>query len=210
MTKLNQPLSQIVTQCITRWKSDLREVFQGVTRDPFAKGRGRRWDRDFGGEIVSADIHYAAFLVVLSLIPAAVVAYTSRGPQIDVLMQFFHAPLQVVLSGFLSSSLIFLGSHLNRVAREYPVAFKLMLRLMAIYPLLGLLNFWKYGEPLGLLIYGFFLIRGVRRTYAIPLQNALLFFGIIYFTFSMMQLQSFIFPTNPIDRFQYLVPPRGE
>src|SRR5581483_4814781 len=60
----------VVTRCLERWKNDLRELTAGVTKDPFVQGRGRRWDRDFPGEIGTFDIHYSVFLAVLNMIPA--------------------------------------------------------------------------------------------------------------------------------------------
>lgn len=195
--------STIVADCFVRWRQDLREVTAGVFQDPFAQGRGRRWERDFFGEVNRSDINYAVFITVLSLAAPAIVAYTSASPQIDTLLTLFRAPLLVALSGFLSSSIIYLGAHLNRNPKSYATAFKLMLRLMSLYPILNFLLFWKYGEPLQLLVFGFFLIRGVRKTYTVPLQNALLFYGLVYFTFAMMQLQAVVSPPSG-NRFEAL------
>ncbi|MBI3558412.1 MAG: hypothetical protein HY074_19255, partial [Deltaproteobacteria bacterium] len=144
MSKLNHNVSR----CVTRWRTDLRELTSGLTQDPFAQGRGRRWDRDFTGDIGPADIHYAVFLAVLSLIPAAVVAYTSTLVEWIVLANFLKVPLQFAISGFLTSVLIFAGTHFNKVPRPFSVAFKAMLRIMAIYPLLRFFTLLKFGEPL--------------------------------------------------------------
>ena len=190
MSKLNQNVSR----CVARWRTDLRELASGITQDPFAQGRGRRWDRDFTGEIGPADIHYSVFLTVLSLIPAAVVAYVAPVPDWMALANFLKVPLQVAISGFLTSVLVFAGSHFNKVPRPFSVAFKAMLRIMAIYPLLRFFTLFKFGEPILLLFYGFFVVRGVIKTYAIPLRNAVLFFGVIFFCFAVMQLQQIVSP----------------
>lgn len=214
MTKSKRGLSSIIHACTLRWKSDLRELFDNLLSDPFASGRGRRWERDFSGEIERDDIHYAIFIGVLSLVPASIVAYTSSRTQIETLAQFFRAPMQLVLSGFLSSTILYLGGHLNRVPRDYSVAFKLMLRIMAVHPILQFLQFWSYADPLVLVLFGFFVIRGARKTYVMPLQNALLFYGIIYVTFAMMQLQALVSPPlPPSERFKGYsssLPPSGE
>lgn len=200
-------LNDTVTTCLARWRRDLRENLSGIIQDPFAQHRGRRWERDFLGEISQSDIYHSVFLVALCLVSAALLAMVSTAGQVDRMMQFFRAPLQVVLTGFLSSSLIFLGSHLNKVPKDYTVAFKLMLRIMSVYPILFLLNVWKFGEPFILIAFGFFLIRGVVRTYSIALRNAVLFFGVIYFVFAVMQLQAIFNPNSQADRLQYLSRP---
>ncbi len=192
MSKLNQNVSR----CVARWRTDLRELLTGLPKDPFAQGRGRRWDRDFTGDIGPADVHYAIFLAVLSLIPAAVVAYVATVPSWIVLADFLKVPLQFAISGFLTSILIFAGTHFNKMPRPFSVAFKTMLRIMAIYPLLRFFTLLKFGEPVLLLFYGFFVVRGVIKSYAIPLRNAMLFFGVIYFIFAVMQLQQIISPPN--------------
>jgi hypothetical protein len=114
-----------------------------------------------------------------------------------VLNILFAAPLRAVISGFLTSSLIFLGAHVNRVPRNFSVAFKLMLRIMAVYPLVSFLNVTRWGAVPALLIYGYFVIRGVRKTFAISLQNTLLFFGIAYVVFALLQLQALLKPVPP-------------
>lgn len=187
----------IVTELTERWRDDLRENFKALTSDPLARGPGRRWDRDFTGEIRPDDVRYSVFIVVLSLIPAAMVAYTSVEPRWKMMAQLFGAPLQAVISGFLTAALIFLGSHVNRVAKPFPVAYKLMLRIMAVHPLLGFLLLNRFGAVVVLLIYGLFVVRGVRKTYPITLQNALLFFGVIYFVFALFQLQTLVNPRPP-------------
>jgi hypothetical protein len=196
-------VNNIISDCFERWRVDLREMTSGLTKDPFGTGRGRRWDRDFLGEIGNRDIYHSIFLVILTMIPAAVVAYTSVETKWKVAAQFFGAPMQAVISGFLTSSLIFLGSHLNQVPKPFSVAYKLMLRVMSLYPILGFLLFSRWGAPVMLLIYGFFVIRAVRRTYVIPLQNAFLFYGIIYFIFALIQLQALLAPPPALERAQY-------
>ena len=187
----------IVTELTERWRDDLSENFKALTSDPLARGPGRRWDRDFSGEIRPDDVRYSVFIVVLTLVPAAIVAYASVEPRWKMMAQLFGAPLHAVISGFLTSALIFLGSHVNRVSKPFPVAYKLMLRIMAIYPLLGILLLNQYGQVAVLLIYGLFVVRGVRKTYPITLQNALLFFGVIYFVFALFQLQALVNPRPP-------------
>lgn len=187
-------LNQIVSSCMARWRGDLRELFAGIAVDPFVQGSGRRWERDFLGEIGPSDVYYAIFIGVLSLIPAAIAAYTSVLPDWIVMARFFRAPLQVAISGFLTSVLIFAGSHFNHQPRPFSVAFKLMLRIMSVHPLLGFLLLWKFGEPLGLIIYGFFVIRGVRKTYSIALQPTVAFFGVVYAVFALMTLSSILSP----------------
>lgn len=182
--------NQVLTLCVERWRTDLREMFAGLQGDLLLKGRGRRWDRDFGGQIDALDKQYAAFLVALSIVPAAVVGYLASRSTVAMLEHLFRAPMRAVIGGFLTSAIIFLGSHVNRVAKPYPVAFKLMLRLMAIHPILGILTPLHFGEPIGLVIYGYFVIRAVRKTYSITLENALLFFGVIYVVFALLQLQA--------------------
>jgi hypothetical protein len=186
----------VVTDLFERWRWDLIQLFASITSDPFVKKAGRRWENDFGGAISKQDTHYAVFIGVLSLLPAILVANISTEPQWKVLAQFFRTPLQVVISGFLTSALLFLGSHVNRAPRPYTVAFKLMLRLMAIHPFLVILTIFSFGEVLSLLIYGFFVIRGVRKTYSIPLRSVLLFFGSAYVVFALLQLQG-MFRTLP-------------
>lgn len=194
--------NSVVTRCLQRWRGDLLETFEGMVRDPFVQGRGRRWDRDFSGEVGPYDIHYAVFLVVVSLIPAAVAAYVSPEVRWKMMARLFGSPLQAVISGFLTSCLIFLGSHVNRVPRPFSVAFKLMLRIMSVHPLLGFFAVVPWGSALGLLVYGFFVVRGVRKTYVMPLQNALLFFGVIYFVFALLQFQALLSPPSP-ERLKY-------
>jgi hypothetical protein len=162
-----------------RWTHDLRKQL--------SKGD---WKSDFKGESDSSDTAYAFFIAIVSLVPAMIVAHFSRGPQWKAMATLFGAPLQAVISGFLTSSLIFLGSHLNRVPQPFSVAYKLMLRIMAVHPLLVFFAIHPLGPPLALLVYGGFVIRGVCKTYPIPLRNAMLFFGLIYFAFAMMQLQT--------------------
>lgn len=193
---------QLLSTLLRRWRDDLGENFNGLAKDPFANGPGRRWDRDFAGEITKRDQQYAAFLVILSIVPALIVAYLSVEPQWKMFAQLFGAPLQAVISGFLTSSLIFLGSHVNRVAKPFSTAFKLMLRIMSIHPLLGFLLVNRYGSVVLLLVYGFFLVRGVRKTYAISFQNIVLFFGVIYVVFALFQLQAIIRPAGPGARTQ--------
>lgn len=196
--------NQIVAPLLERWRQDLRELFSGVSTDPFAEGRGRRWDRDFSGEVAPRDVHYAIFIGVLSLIPALVAAYVSLEPQWKVMAQFFRAPIQVVVSGFITSGLIFLGAHFNKVPKSYAAAFKLMLRIMAIHPLLAFFQIFPYGEVLGLLVYGFFVVRGVRKTYSIPTRNVVLFFGTTYLVFALLTLKTIISPPASRDRLRQL------
>lgn len=198
--------NQLVNQLLERWRTDLRELFSGVSRDPFVKGQGRRWDRDFTGEVGPADTAYAVFIVLLSLIPAAAVAYVSKEPQWKMFANLFGAPMQAVISGFLTASLIFLGSHVNRVPKPWPVAFKLMLRIMAAHPLLCLFNFSHYGAVLVVLGHGFLVVRGVRKTYPIPMQNVFLFFGVIYIVFALFQLQTLMapLPADPVQKYSLL------
>ncbi|MEW6056727.1 MAG: hypothetical protein AB1540_08935 [Bdellovibrionota bacterium] len=178
-------------------------MFGGILTDPLAQGRGRRWERDFAGEPTELDKFYAGFLVVLSIIPAAVVAMVSVEPRWKVMADLFGAPLQAVISGFLTSTLLFLGSHVNKVPKPWTVAFKLMLRVMSVFPLLGFLSVHPWGRIISLLIYGFFVVRGVQKTYPISLQNTLLFFGVIYVVFALLQTQALLSPMaeNPLQRF---------
>lgn len=199
--------NSIVNRCVERWRTDLRELTAGVSRDPLASKRGRSWERDFPGEIGPSDIQYAVFIAVLSFVPAAAAAYTSSATDIIRIATFFRAPLQVAISGFLTSVLIFAFSHFNHVARPFSVAFKTMLRVMSIHPILSLLMVWRFGEPLGLVIYGLFVIRGMRKTYGVPVQNAVMFFGTVYFMFAMMQLANILNPTHAEDLIKSLQPP---
>lgn len=185
-----------------RWVFDLKELTSGVLGDPLAVRQGRLWSFDFAGEIGPADVRYAVLLVVLSLIPAALIAATSSQSRMLVMANLFRAPLQVAISGFLASIFVFAASHLNRVPKPYPVAFKLMLRIMSIHPLLGFLLFARFGEPVALLIFGFFVIRGVRKTYAISVQRLVFFFGLIYFMFALMQFNAALSPQRPNDEFR--------
>lgn len=189
-----------------RWRNDLRELFSGITRDPFVNGPGRRWDRDFAGEVDKEDHRYAAFIVLVSLIPAAVAAYLSQEPQWKMLAQLFGAPLQTVISGFLTASLIFLGSHVNKVAKPWPVAHKLMLRIMSAHPLIAFAMLSRWGAVLVLLLHGLLVVRGVRKTYPIAIQNVLLFYGIVYLVFALFQLHALISPPRPdlLQRFSHV------
>lgn len=187
-------LNQAVARCTLRWRVDLRELTSGLMSDPFVQRRGRSWDRDFVGEVGPADVHYAVFLTILSLLPAAVIAYTSTAGQIAALSGLFRAPVQVVITGFLASVLIFAGSHFNRSARPFSTAFKLMLRVMSVHPILAFLFWFPFGEPISLLIFGFCVVRGMRKTYDMPLRNVLLFFGTVYVMFALLQCQSILAP----------------
>lgn len=197
MAKKNQMVTDVASNLLYRWRDDLRELFSGITRDPFVNGPGRRWDRDFTGDLDKEDHQYAVFIVLLSLIPAAVVAYLSREPQWKTLAQLFGAPLQTVISGFLTASLIFLGSHVNKVPKPWPVAHKLMLRVMAAHPLIAFVMLSRWGAVLALLLHGLLVVRGVRKTYPIPLRNVILFFGVIYVVFAIFQLHALISPPRP-------------
>ncbi len=174
-------------QLLMRWKQDVYEMLNGITSTPFS---GRSWSSDFEGEVSKEDIHYSIFLCVVTIIPAAIVAYVSTAPTIKVMAQFFGAPLQAVISGFLTSSLLFLGSHTNKTPRPFPTAYKLMLRIMSVYPFLRffIINPWTFA--LSTLIYGFFVVRGATKTFQIPQKSAILFFGITYLVFALLQLQS--------------------
>lgn len=181
--------NQVLSDVLGRWKRDLKELVGGLLSDPLAV-KGRSWERDFIGEVSKTDKRYAIFLGLATLIPAILVLNVSSEPEWKRMAQFFGAPLQVVIMGFLTSILLFAGSHLNRVPKPYNVAFKLMLRLMAAFPLLSFLNLYRYGQVIVLLIFGLLVVRGARRTYGIPAMNALFFFGVIYFIFALMQLQT--------------------
>lgn len=184
-----------VTASFNRWKNDLKEDLGGITK---GLSSGRMWDRDFSGDIDTRDIHHAIFLGVASMVPAMVVAVTSSVPRIQMFAQLFGAPLQFVITGFLCSVLIFLGSHVNRAPKPYPVAFKLMLRVMAVYPLLAFLHFFRFGGFFSLLLFGAMVIRGFLKTYRVSKRNAVLFFGIAYATFALLQLQNALSP--PMER----------
>jgi len=196
----------MISTIFHRWIRDLKLLVENIGRDPLAQNRGRRWESDFSGSVNPRDHQYAAFIVIGSFLPAALVAAVSTEPQWRVMAQFFGVPLQAVITGFLSASLIFLGSHLNQVQKPFTVAYKLMLRTMAIYPVLVLLSFFRFGPALAVLIYGFFVLRGVRKTYVIPLYNTLLFFGITYLMFAVLQLNASLHPTTPPS---HLVPENG-
>lgn len=178
---------QPVTGSFERWLGDLRKLTRELAKDPlYSKGVGRRWDRDFQDKIDKSDKRYAIFLGVLSIIPAGVIAYFSSASLERTLLQFFRAPLFTVIYGFLTSVLLFAGSHFNKAPRSYEVAFKLMLRVMAVYPLLGFLKFNPLLGFVGSIFFGICVIHAASRTYDIPPKNALLFYGAIYGIFAVM------------------------
>ncbi|MBI3558073.1 MAG: hypothetical protein HY074_17555, partial [Deltaproteobacteria bacterium] len=100
------------------------------------------------------------------------------------------------VSGFLTSVLILAGTHFNKEPGPFSVAFKLMLRIMAVHPLISFLLLLPLGDSLSLLVYGLFVIRGVRKTYPIPVEKIAVFYGAIYFIFALMQLQQIISPPS--------------
>ncbi|MBI3544050.1 MAG: hypothetical protein HY075_12330 [Deltaproteobacteria bacterium] len=189
-------VNHAVSFCVSRWRTDLRELFENILRDPLARKRGRVWAGDFSGEIGPRDIHYAVFLAVLSIVPAAIVAYTSTQPRLVMFANFFRAPLQVAVSGFLTAVFIFAGTHFNKQPGPFSVAFKLMLRVMAVHPLLAFMLLLPLGEPFSLLVYGLFVIRGVRKTYPIPVEKVAMFYGAIYFVFFILQLNATLYPAH--------------
>ena len=200
-------LNQLVNRCVERWRTDLRELTAGMSRDPVASKRGRSWERDFNGEINNADIQYAVFIAVLSFIPAAVAAYTSSATEVIRIATFFRAPLQVAISGFLTSVLVFAFSHLIGVPRPFSVAFKTMLRIMSIHPVLALLTVWRFGEPIGLLILRRLRGSGHAQDLRRSAHERALLFGPIYLMFAMMQLSNIINPNQQEDLMKSLQPP---
>ncbi|HRK01123.1 MAG TPA: hypothetical protein PLH57_00535 [Oligoflexia bacterium] len=190
-----------MTKLFRRWLGDLKENFS-ANKGGVLSGT-RSWERDFSGDIHSNDAQYGVFLGALSLIPALATAYLwshslPPPPRVHVMAHLFGAPLQFVITGFLCSVLFFLGSHVNRAPKIYPVAFKLMLRVMAVYPILATMFYFRFGGVFVLLLFGVFVIRGALRTYRIPKANVIIFFGIAYVTFALLQLQNAISP--PLDR----------
>lgn len=172
---------------LARWRNDVYEMFHDIGKDPFG---GRRWEKDFVGDVSTDDIRYAIFLGVAAMVPASVIAYVSHGPVIETMARFFSTPVHVAISGFLTSVLLFLGTYVFKIPTEFPVAFKLMLRIMAVYPLLRFLSFSNWSLALTTLIYGFFVVRGAIKTFPISQKNAFLFFGVTYFMFFFLQIQS--------------------
>ncbi|MGE4232572.1 MAG: hypothetical protein AB7F43_04510 [Bacteriovoracia bacterium] len=172
---------------LTRFRTDLKENFSDLKQQPFG---GRRWDQDFPGEVEATDVRYAVFLGVVTMIPAAVIVFVSPAPQWKTIALFFAAPLQAVISGFLTSSILFLGSYVNKTPISYPMAFKVMLRVMAVFPLLRILSIHPLLLALGTGAYGFFVVRAAVKTLPISVRNAGLFFGSIYAVFTLLQLQA--------------------
>lgn len=177
-----------------RWIDDLRSLTRGMIHDPLAHTTTPSWHRDFAGDITKYDTWYAFFLVLLSLIPAAIAAYVLPEPQWHAMARLFGSPLQTVISGIITSALIFMGTHLNHCGRSFSQVFKLMLRIMAIHPILSFLAVLRWGPIAALLFHGIFVIRGVRKTYPIPFMNAVLFFGLVYAVFALFQLQGMVSP----------------
>lgn len=175
--------SDIVTYCIQRWFADLK-------RQATVQAQPLSWQNDFGGEIETRDYVYVVFLILLSFVPATLAAYASHDEIEKVLMRFFRTPIKVVVDGLLTAGIIFIGAHLAKATKSWSVAFKLMLRTMAIYPLLGFFLFAPWGVAIQLLFLGIFVVRGVRRTYPISLQNSVFFFGTIYIVFAILELQA--------------------
>lgn len=173
-----------------KWRWDLQELWSGVRQDPWFEKNSRQWDRDFGGELTNREYFHVGFLVALSMLPAVVNAYVSSAPLWKVLHQFFRAPLQAVIAGMLCSAILFIGAHVNRKEKPYSVAFKLMLRIMSIHPLLAFFWGWPLGEPLGLIVFGYFVARGAKRTYGMAPRAALMFYGTIYVVFAVLQLRA--------------------
>lgn len=177
---------------LTRWRNDVYEMFSGINKEPFG---GRRWEKDFVGEITPDDTKYAIFLGVLTMVPASVIALVSAGSVVDTMARFFSTPIQCVINGFLTSVLLFISSYVpkisgSNVSGTFETAFKLMLRIMAVYPILRFLCFNNIGLAFSTLVYGGFVIRGALKTYSMPRKNAFIFFGTTYFVFFLLQLQA--------------------
>ena len=186
----------IFERIIGRFKSDLFAHFEDLHSDPFAVGRTKKWESNFHGEITKEDHLYGAFLILLSLIPAVVVAQVSEEPQWKILAQFFAAPMHTLIIGFLTAVLFLVGTHLNRTPKTWPYVFKLMLRVLSLYPFMAFLNLWSLGSVFILIVYGFFVVRSATKSYSVKFIGAFLFYEICLIAFALLQLKQNFTPVG--------------
>lgn len=146
------------------------------------------------------DIAQSVLLVALSLVVAFFVFYfqlTSSDPVFaqnrwKIIGQFLATPIRVISDGMLMVCFLFVGAYFNRCPKNFATAFRVTLRVMSIYPVLGFLMYWKLGVLVPLVIYGILVPRLAIRAYEIPRRNALIFFGAVYFSFFFIQFQTLI------------------
>lgn len=173
--------NHLLTQLFQRYLADLRKIFQEIKLDT-------AWT-DLSHEITTSDIRYAVFLGFLGFVPAAVLFQLSTEPITEAMAHFFAAPLQTVITGFLMSGLLLVGSHVMKAPKDYPYAFQIMLRVMAVHPILGFCNYFRLGPSVVLLVYGYLVSRAAVKALGLSFKNAALFFGITYCVFALFQLQ---------------------
>ena len=169
-----------------RWISDLKALY-----DPKSA-----WN--FEGEVEPSEIAHSIFLVLFCLVPAGLIAYYSlRFAQIEggqpswkPIAQLVATPVQVVIAGALMALFLYVGSHFNRVAKPFPIAFKAALRIMSIQPILQLFLIFSIGSVINLIIYGYFVAKAAELVYGVPKRNARVFYYAVYFSFAFIQLQA--------------------
>lgn len=180
-----------------------------------------RWTFGLSEEFDNIDFTYVAFIIGLSFLAGIPRFLAFRhgffGFAADISykpMAFFLAiPVRVIIMAGLAAVFLWIGSYFNRRPREIGVMAKLSLRIVAVAPLLQLLSFFPENlfQVVSLLVYGFFVVKAAVNVLDMPLRNALAFFGAVYFTFCMIQIQSQFRPVqaSPFDE-NYkggLVPP---
>ena len=188
------------------WIADLKEVFSS------------KWEGGFSqNELGVADIKKAVFLIALCMIPAAVIfafapsmgvvplpaenpvqnILTSPAPQLPSqvmpIVQFFGTPVQVLINGMLMSFLFLVAARLNpirKIEKSYSFSFRVMLKVMAVQPVLQCFYFLRLAPVLSLLVLGYFASNAAIGAFGMGRRGARAYFGAIYLMFAMLQLKA--------------------
>ncbi len=190
------------------WITDLKANFQTVKDWEFSSD-----------DLKAAEVKKAIFIVALCMIPAAVIfalspkmgaiplptenpaqnILTSPAPvlpsQVLPIVQFFGTPVQVIINGMLMSFLFLVGTRLTKIKsgqteKTYAYSFRVMLRVMAVHPVLQCFYFLRFAPSISLLVLGYFASNAAIGAFGMSKRNARVYFGAIYFMFALLQLKT--------------------
>ena len=115
-----------------------------------------------------------------------------------ILLSIFFIPIILIICSFIGAAILFLIWKLMGSKQNYEVSYRCLAYLMAIAPLIATIEIIPYaGMILSFTIVTFYLVVVSKEVHGISVLKALLVFGIIGLTITMLSLYSEYTERNP-------------